>query len=170
MKKKYLDGRFLFVGPGYNLRPTDVQAAIAGNQFKRLNKFIKIRNTNREKLIKTFVSHKNWNNQFYFIKPAKTIKASWFGLPILINNKDYKKKVLFLKYLSKKGIENRPIISGNFLNQPALKQLNLKQKAEQFKNAQLIEKQGFFIGLHTKLMSQKEANFIVSTFLNFKIF
>ena len=44
-KKKYkmLDDKFLFIGPGYNVRPTDIQAAIALNQFKRLNKFIKIR-------------------------------------------------------------------------------------------------------------------------------
>ena len=38
-KFKKLDDRFLFINSGYNLRPTDIQAAIAENQLKRLNKF-----------------------------------------------------------------------------------------------------------------------------------
>ena len=48
-KKKFkkLDDRFLFINSGYNLRPTDIQAAIAYNQFKRLNKFTAIRNYNQ---------------------------------------------------------------------------------------------------------------------------
>ena len=42
--KKYsnLDARFLFVNSGYNLRPTEIQAAIASSQFKRKNIFKKI--------------------------------------------------------------------------------------------------------------------------------
>ena len=51
-KFKNLDDRFLFINSGYNLRPTDIQAAIAENQLKRLDKFIKIRNRNRNIIIK----------------------------------------------------------------------------------------------------------------------
>ena len=45
-KKKFhnLDDRFLFIGPGFNVRPTEVQGAMAFNQFKRLNELMKIRN------------------------------------------------------------------------------------------------------------------------------
>ena len=47
-KKKFhnLDDRFLFIGPGFNVRPTEVQGAMAFNQFKRLNELMKIRNIN----------------------------------------------------------------------------------------------------------------------------
>ena len=168
-KKKFknLDSRFLFIGPGYNLRPTDVQAAIANNQFKRLDKFIKIRNNNRQKIINKFHTHKKWNNQFLFVTPEKFVKPSWFGLPIIFNKGNHKNKNIFLKYLTNKGIENRPIISGNFLNQPAVKTLNLKQKAKDFKNSEYVEKKGFFIGLHTKPITNEELKFLVNTFLNF---
>ena len=46
---KRLDKRFIFFNSGYNLRPTEVSAAIGHNQFKRLNKFISIRNFNKKK-------------------------------------------------------------------------------------------------------------------------
>ena len=46
--------------------------------------------------------------------PKNNIKPSWFGLPILINKKIKVDKKKFLNFLDKKGIENRPIVSGNF--------------------------------------------------------
>ena len=43
---------FNFINSGFNVRPTDVTAAIGLNQLRRLNKFISIRKSNREKIIK----------------------------------------------------------------------------------------------------------------------
>ena len=166
-KKKFkkLDDRFLFINSGYNLRPTDIQAAIAHNQFKRLNKFITIRNYNRKKIIEKVRNNKKWNNQFYFINHSKMIKPSWFGLPILINKKYVNKKKKFLNYLTKCGVENRPILSGNFVNQPATKLYNLNKKKLVFTNAQKVEDLGFFIGLHTKKISNKIAEYIAENLL-----
>ena len=165
-----LDDKFLFIGPGYNVRPTDIQAAIALNQFKRLNKFIKIRNNNRSRIIKTLQKHKKWDNQFKFVSVDKKIKPSWFGLPIQINDKFFKSKKKFLNFLSTKGIETRPIISGNFLNQPASKIYKFKSKKKDFINANEIEKKGFFIGLHTKPLKNDELKFIVENLLNINLF
>ena len=166
-KKKFkkLDDRFLFINSGYNLRPTDIQAAIAHNQFKRLNKFITIRNYNRKKIIEKVKNNKKWNNQFYFINHSKMIKPSWFGLPILINKKYSNKKKKFLNRLTKCGIENRPILSGNFTNQPATELYNLNSKRLVFVNAQKVEDLGFFIGLHTKKISNKIAEYIAKNLL-----
>ncbi len=167
-KKKFkkLDDRFLFINSGYNLRPTDIQAAIAHNQFKRLNKFITIRNYNRKKIIEKVKNNKKWNNQFYFINHSKMIKPSWFGLPILIKNKFLNKKKKFLDHLTKSGVENRPILSGNFTNQPATKLYNLNSKKLVFANAQKVENLGFFIGLHTKKISNEIAEYISESLLN----
>ena len=165
-KKKYknLNEKFLFINSGYNLRPLDITAAIADNQYKRLNLFIKERNTNRELIIKKIISDKKWKNQFTFLKASKYIKPSWFGLPILINNRFKKKKNKFLKFLDKMGIENRPIVSGNFLNQPASKLYKLISK-EKFVSSQFVEDNGFFIGLHTKKISNELANYIAVNLL-----
>ena len=156
---------FNFINSGFNLRPTDVSAAIGISQFNRLNIFKKIRSENRNKIINTLKKSKKWKNQFEFIDPVKNLDPSWFGLHILINKKLLKKKKNFLNSLKKNGIENRPIISGNFLNQPAIKLYKLNSRNEKFKGAQEIEDRGFFIGLHinpiTKQELQKLENYLL---------
>jgi dTDP-4-amino-4,6-dideoxygalactose transaminase len=42
-KNKFLDKKFIFFNSGYNLRPTEISAAIGHNQFKKLDEFIKIK-------------------------------------------------------------------------------------------------------------------------------
>ena len=84
--------------------------------------------------------------------------------PILINKRLKKKKTTLLRLLDKKNIENRPIVSGNFLNQPAIKLYNLNTK-NKFFNSQLVEESGFFIGLHTKKITKKMANYIATNLL-----
>ena len=166
-KRKYdkLDDRFLFIGPGYNLRPTEIQSVIAHNQFKRLKKFMSIRNFNRNKIITSLKKNKKWDKQFQFVKLSKSIKPSWFGLPIMVSKKYSNIKNKFLKKLSSNGIENRPIISGNFLNQPASKMLKLKYNKNDFKNSNEIEERGFFIGLHTKKITNSQLKNITNNFL-----
>ena len=112
---------FNFINSGFNLRPTEVSAAIGYNQFKKLNYFKRIRLENRKKIIFKLKKSKKWKNQFTFIEPIKGLEPSWFGLPILINKKYLNKKRKFLSFLNKNLIETRPIISGNFLNQPSIK-------------------------------------------------
>ena len=171
IQKKYmknysnLDPRFLFINSGYNLRPTEIQAAIALNQFKRKNIFKKNREFNRNEIIKKVYSHKKFCNQINFLNVEKNIDPSWFGLAIFINQKYSNKKFKFLDYLEKKGIETRPIISGNFVNQPAIKLYKLNKSSEKFKNAQLTEDLGFFIGLHTKKINSKLASYISANLL-----
>ena len=162
---KKLDDRFLFIGPGYNVRPTEVQGAMAFNQFKRLKSLMNIRDINRKKIIDNLKKNEKWNNQFEFVKINNKINPSWFGLPILIKDKNINKKK-FLEKITKNGIENRPIISGNFLNQPASKFYNFKFNNNDFKVANDIEKRGFFIGLHTKRISKKETDHLVRNLLS----
>jgi CDP-4-dehydro-6-deoxyglucose reductase, E1 len=165
-KYKNIDKRFLFLNSGFNLRPLDLTATIGNNQLKRINKFITIRNYNREKIIKKLTSSKCWNNQFTFLKASNHLKPSWFGLPILLHEKFSIVKAKFLKYLEKNNIENRPIISGNFLNQPSIKLFKLNNKRKKLKGAQSIEDRGFFIGIHTKKISNDELNHLEKKLLN----
>ena len=166
-KKKFkkIDDRFLFINSGYNLRPTEVQAAIAQNQFKRLGNFINIRKKNRNKIIETIKKNPNWDDQFKFVKESKMVSPSWFGIPIIINIKYFNKKKKFLQYLTKIGIENRPILSGNFTNQPSTQLYKLNKDGFIFSNAEKIENLGFFIGLHTNKISNSMATYISNNLL-----
>ena len=159
-----LDPRYIFINSGFNLRPTDIQAAIAHNQFKRLDKLKKYRNINRNLIIKKLLTSKKWNNQFKFIVTPKNIDPSWMGLPILVSEKYKNKKQKFINFLDQKGIETRPIISGNFANQPAAKLYKLNEKNIKFNNAQKIQDLGFLIGLHTRKMSKSKLDFIHDVF------
>ena len=161
--KKYpnLDPRYIFINSGFNLRPTDIQAAIANNQFKRLETFRKIRSTNKNKIINLLKKDKRWNNQFRFVEYSKKIKASYMVLPILIDRKFLYKKKKFINFLEKKGLETRPVISGSFVNQPSSKLYNLNPGNHQFRGAQEIQDLGFVIGLHTKNIKMSEVKFII---------
>ena len=107
-------------------------------------------------IIEKLKNSPNWKNQFTFFKPTKNLKPSWFGFPILIDNKFLRQKSKFLNYLNVNGIETRPILSGNFLNQPSSKLYKLNKNRSKFSISEQIEKRGFFIGLPTTSMSREK--------------
>ena len=158
---KNIDKRFIFHNSGFNLRSTDIAASIGLSQFKDIEKFIKIRGNNRLKIYNKFKNSNKIKNYLGILRENKFTKPSWFGIPI-IGKKSFNKK-LFIKRIEKKGVETRPIISGNFLNQPAIKKYKLKNGSK-MKNAEYINKKGFFIGLPTEKIKNKILNKLVKTF------
>ena len=160
IEKKHptLDPKFIFVNSGFNLRPTDIVASIGNSQLKRLNNFIKIRNLNSSKIKDGLKKSKKWKNQFSFQQIRSNVKTSPFGFPIFMHKKFMKKKNKFIQMLDKHGVETRPIISGNFLNQPSIKLFKLQNQNQKFPQAQEVENLGFFIGLHTKSIKPKTLN------------
>ena len=89
------------------------------------------------------------------------------GFPILLAKRFKNKKKKFMNYLDSKGIETRPIISGNFLNHPAAKLYNLNKDSRKFHNTQDVQELGFLIGLHTKRINNNKLKLIHDSF--FKI-
>ena len=163
-KFKEINKNFFFINSGFNFRPTDIQAAIGLSQFKSLNNFINIRKLNRNKVIKKLTTDKRWDDQVSFVKRDYNVKPSWFGLSMLINKKFKQSKKLIFNRLDKLGIENRPIISGNFLKQPALRKYNIKQKSKDFPNANYVHEYGLHVGLENKIMSRIEIKKFVNIF------
>tara|TARA_B110000977_G_scaffold131980_1_gene168037 strand:+ start:2179 stop:3426 length:1248 start_codon:yes stop_codon:yes gene_type:complete len=163
--KKYpnLDPRYIFINSGFNLRPTDIQAAIGRNQFKRLDFFKKTRTMNKKKIINSLKKDKRWKEQFRFVEYSKRIEPSYMVLPILLNEKFLKKKKQFIEFIEKKGLETRPIISGSFVNQPSAKLYNLNRNKEKFVGAQEVQDFGFVIGLSTKKIDEQKLKFVTNT-------
>ena len=164
--KNSKNNNFNFINSGFNLRPLDLNAAIASSQLKRINQFKKIRSDNRSKIIKNLQNSNKWNNQFTFFEPIKNLDPSWFGLPLLINKKYILKKNQFLNYLNRNGIETRPILSGNFVNQLSIKLYKINYNLKTLKNSQEIEERGFFIGLPTQIISLKKLKNLTLSLLN----
>lgn len=153
IQKEGENKKFNFINSGFNLRPLEISAAIGLNQFKRLPKMMSIRNYNRNKLINFIKKSEDWEKQFSFFYPYKNLKPSWFGFPILLDTKYIQKKEKFLNFLNKNRVETRPIISGNFVNQPAINLYNINYDLDKLKNSKQIEERGFFIGLPTTKLS-----------------
>ena len=158
---KHLDSRFIFYNSGFNLRSTDIAASIGLNQFKDIDQFIKKRSINRDKILKIFKKKIKMMKYLSFIDANNHVKASWFGIPILLSKKINRNK--FLKKIEKLGVETRPIISGNFLKQPSIKKYKLNKKSN-FKNSDIVNNHGFFIGLPTSAISDKNIKKLVGAF------
>ena len=162
-KKFYnLDKRFIFYNSGFNLRSTDIAASIGLSQFKDLDKFIKLRSYNRDKIYYEIQKNKKVKKRYNILKPNNFVKASWFGIPVILHKSLDRNKVI--RNLERMGIETRPIISGNFLKQPSVIKYKLNKKGK-MKNAEQINNRGFFIGLPTNKMTSKKIKKLINYFL-----
>lgn len=144
--KKYndLDHRFLFVTPGFNLRPTEINGAFGIHQIDRLESFIEQRIKNHNKMLKIFGKYKE-----YFILPeiipGIRHSAFAFGLIVKENNKFNKNELQ--SFLESSNIQTRPIAGSNLLRQPGFMDLDLKVVGS-LDNSNNIHENGFWIGNH----------------------
>ncbi len=146
-KYKNIDKNWIFINSGFNLRPTDINAAIGIQQLKRLNQILTIRKYNFLKIKNKLINNKNYKNQFSILTDQKYSNIAWFGIPFVLNSKNKKYKLKVMSKLNQKGIMTRPIISGNFANQPSIQLYKIKSNTK-LPNADLIDKNAFFLGLH----------------------
>ena len=159
-KYKNIDKNWIFINSGFNLRPTDINAAIGIQQLKRLKKILKIRKYNFLKIKKKLINNKNYNKQFSILSDQKYSNIAWFGIPFMLNskNKTYKHKVM--NKLNQKGVMTRPIISGNFANQPSIQLYKIKSNTK-LPNADLVDKKAFFLGLHNIKITDNKLKLLV---------
>ena len=159
------DRKFVFSEVGYNFEPSEIGASFGLEQLKKFKKFANIRNRNFNLHFKFF---KNLNKYFIIPKIDKYTKTNFLAYPIILNkNLNFKRKE-FQLYLEEKGIQTRPIFSGNILRHPAFYSLRSKKnKLNEFKNSDFIMKNGLLIGCHQGL-STKDISYIHSTILKFK--
>ncbi len=157
-----IDPRFLFVNTGFNLRPTEINAALGMIQLKKLNDF----NFHRRKVVS------QWNQEFaplmargFFesMKPTESAEATWFGYPILCKTPELRKKLQ--NHLEAQGIETRPIICGNIARQPAFRNIPHRVQGS-LKGADQIMDCGLFWGAHPN-MTQAEVDYVTAIVKDF---
>ncbi len=136
---------FVFITPGYCLRPLEIEASVGVVQLKKFNKFMKIRLKNYMTFKKLF-KNQSWCK---IQKISKNSISSWFGFNLLLVGPLKNKRKKVIDKLIKNQIEVRPTMTGNFLNNPVMKYLKFKAKGN-FKNSNYIDKNGFFVGKYPK--------------------
>jgi CDP-6-deoxy-D-xylo-4-hexulose-3-dehydrase len=146
---KGYDHKYIYSHIGYNLKATDIQAALGLSQLKKLETFVAARKMNFLKL-KTALSDIE-----DFVLPEATAKSdpSWFGFPITIKSESSLNRTKLLRYLDDKKIGTRLLFGGNLLKQPAYKNVEHRVVGT-LKNTNLIMTNTFWLGVYPGLTSQ----------------
>ena len=118
---------------------------------------------------KSYIIYKSKKGFDLFTNFSKKIILNNKNVTSFLNKKYKNKHRKFLEYLTSKNLENRPIISGNFVRQPVFKLLNIEgiHNPEFFEGGEYIHHLGFFIGLPCYKLSNKNIKKIVNIILEF---
>lgn len=137
-KYSTIDKSFLFITDGYNFRNHEICAVLGLSQLKRLDSMIERRRKNYEK----YVGIVNTFDNIFF--PHRYEKGnSSFCFPFIC--RDTKTTNALKMQFTKNGIEYRPIVGGNLLAQPFLKNYTLSTTKGRT-NLDIIQTQGVYIG------------------------
>jgi CDP-6-deoxy-D-xylo-4-hexulose-3-dehydrase len=115
-----IDPRFLFVTTGFNLRPSEINAAIGLEQLKRLDGFNARRREIAARFDRGFAALQQ-SGDLQLVRSDPPCLPAPFGYPVLCRTPQARQD--FGRHLEASGIETRPIICGNMMRQPAFKHL-----------------------------------------------
>jgi CDP-6-deoxy-D-xylo-4-hexulose-3-dehydrase len=158
------DHKYTYSHVGYNLKITDMQAAVGLAQLERLPEFIRIRKENFEFLYDNLSPFEK-----YLILPSSSedCKPSWFGFPITVKDSATFSKESLVNYLSSKLVDTRSIFAGNLIKQPYFKNKIFKA-CKSLSNTDKIMKQSFWIGVFPGL-SKEMLEYVIKQFETFVI-
>lgn len=142
------DGKYIFSELGFNFLPSEISAAFALEQLKKLKKNIQTRIKNFDKIYSFFKKYSK-----YFDLPTQNpgVKTGWLAYPIIIKNDSKIKRKEMQIHLEKKGIQTRTIFTGNILRQPIMKNKKFKKVKNSSINSDNIMRNGILIGCHQGL-------------------
>lgn len=139
---------FRFVLPGYNLRPLEMSGAIGIQQLKKLPLFIEERRRNAARFVEMFAHHPKLRIQ------REIGESSWFGFSFVLRPECERSRAEIVGHLSAHGIECRPVVTGNFTRNDAIRYVPHEVHGE-LRNADQIHDRGFFVGNHHYDLSQE---------------
>ena len=144
------DHKYIYSHIGYNLKATDMQAAVGVEQLKKLPGFIHRR---KENFTVLYQGLKKYENYFFLPEPTPNSEPSWFGFPILIRGDAPFSRENIVKYLEERKIATRMLFGGNLLKQPAYKEIQCRV-AESLINTDYVMNNLFWIGVYPGLTKE----------------
>lgn len=144
------DHKYMYSHIGYNLKLTDMQAAVGVAQLEKLPRFIKERQENFKFLYEALKPL-----QPYFVLPEATEGASpsWFGFPITLQDDAPFTRNELVKHLEEKKIATRQLFAGNLLRQPAYQQIECRIIGDLVNTDRVMEKT-FWVGVFPGLKQE----------------
>ena len=158
------DHKYVYSHIGYNLKVTDMQAAIGCAQLKKLDKFIQKRKENYRKIYEMLDPYAN---RLILHTASEHSDPSWFSFVITVRDDAKFSRNELTLFLEKNHIETRNLFSGNLLRHPAFEHIE-RRIVGGLKNTDKIMKDSFFIGVYPGIGEAEldYLNFIFQKFFN----
>ena len=139
------DHKYIYSHIGYNLKMTDMQAALGLSQLSKLDYFVRKRRSNFQLLIQYLKAYE-LDQYFHFPEASPNSEPSWFGCLLTIKDGVPLKRKSVISELEDLKVGTRLLFAGNLTKQPAYR--NVKYKiSDDLKNTDKIMRDSFWIGV-----------------------
>ena len=152
------DHKYTYSHIGFNLKVTDMQAAVGLSQLVKAEHFVARRKENHAILSKMF---KEFEEHFILPVATENSEPSWFGFMLTVREGSPIDRNKFVEYLEQNKIGTRLFFGGNLLKQPAYSNLNYR-KIDDLKNTDTLMNNSFWLGVWPGL-NQVHYEYIVNT-------
>ncbi len=156
------DHKYIYSHIGYNLKITDMQAAIGVEQLKKLPSFIQARKDNYKRI---YESLKKYEKYFILPKTEPEAEPSWFGFPITVRKDVGFTRDEIVKYLEENKIATRMLFAGNITRHPCFENIKYRTHGD-LSNTDTIMKDMFWIGVYPGL-KEEQLSYIIEKFFTF---
>lgn len=160
------DHKYVYSHFGYNLKATDMQAAIGCAQIKKINYFTKRRIENFNKLKEGL---KKLSDKIILPEPEENSIPSWFGF--LITCKDKINRNDLVKYLDENRIQTRNLFAGNIIKHPCFDEIrgdySKYRVIGNLENTEIVMNNSFWIGVYPG-MSEEEIEFMIEKIIEYE--
>ena len=155
------DHKYIYSHIGYNLKGTDLQAALGLSQLEKIESFHEARKRNFRFLYDAFVKVPD------FIMPEATRNSdpSWFGFPITLKDESPINREELLRFLDSRLIGTRLMFAGNILRQPGYVDIP-RRVIGNLENADKIMRRSFWLGVYPGL-TQQMLEYVVENIFEF---
>jgi CDP-6-deoxy-D-xylo-4-hexulose-3-dehydrase len=143
------DHKYIYGHIGYNLKATDMQAALGLSQLGKIDDFVAARRRNFTYLKK----HLKGVDGLILPKATRHADPSWFGFPITLDPNHPVDREELLRFLDARNIGTRLMFAGNILKQPAYRGVAFRVVGD-LHNTDIIMKRTFWIGVYPGLTTQ----------------
>ena len=145
------DAKFIFQEIGYQLEPSEISAAFANVQLKKLDFNMQQRQQNFAKHTSFF---KNYENYFTLPNQNPDAETAWLAYPLIVKEDAPFTRTDMQIFLEKRNIQTRVVFTGNILRQPGYKNIDCIGQADAFINSDNVMRGGILLALHHGLTDE----------------
>ena len=152
---KGYDHKYVYSHFGYNLKVTDMQAAIGCEQLKKFPQFIERRRHNWDRLYKAL---EDVQDKLILPEPAENSRPSWFGFLISVRPESGLDRNKLTRYIEEHNIQTRLLFSGNLIKHPCFDQIRGTEAYRvvgDLVNTEFIMNNTFWVGVYPGMTDEK---------------